>query len=522
MSAAGQALFDGLNASAERRSACVALEESDGTSITYEALHNLAGRVRDYVRLHRGGRGERVGLCMTKSIDAVAAVFGVLKAGAAYVPCDPHAPPSRNAFILADCQVKLAFVEERLAEDLARELEKLGAFIPLFIIGTSAGGAALSDAIDRARHNTPLPKTADAQPEPDDLAYILYTSGSTGRPKGVMLTHRNAVSFVQWCSETFRPTVEDRFSSHAPFHFDLSILDIYVPIQHGATLVLVAHELGKEPSRLADFIDRKRITAWYSAPSILSLMAQFGDLPSRGYDALRLVLFAGEVFPIRHLRILRQQWPRPRFFNLYGPTETNVCTFFEVPAQIPAERSEPYPIGKICSHLSSRVVDEDGMDVIGRDRGELCIAGPAVTPGYWGRPEQTAKAFWNDEDGLQWYRTGDVVSLGEDQDYLFHGRRDRMVKKRGYRVELGEIESCLYAHPRVGQAAVVAVETSEGLSIKAFVCMRAAQRPSLIALKQYCSGKIPLYMIPDVFVFPDSLPTTSTDKIDYEALKQLV
>ena len=208
-----------------------------------------------------------------------------------------------------------------------------------------------------------------------------------------MLTHRNAVSFVQWCSEIFRPTAEDRFSSHAPFHFDLSILDIYVPIQHAATLVLVAHELGKEPSRLADFIDRKRITVWYSAPSILSLMAQFGDLLSRGYEALRLVLFAGEVFPIGHLRSLREQWPQPRFCNLYGPTETNVCTFLEVPAQIPAERSEPYPIGTTCSHLSSRVIDEDGMDVIGSARGELCIAGPAVTPGNWRRPKQTAKVF---------------------------------------------------------------------------------------------------------------------------------
>jgi amino acid adenylation domain-containing protein len=518
---ARQALFDGLNASAKTRSTCVAVEESDGTSITYEALHSLAGRVRDYVRLFGGGQGERVGLCMTKSIDAVTVVFGVLKGGAAYVPCDPHAPPSRNAFILADCQVKLAFVEERLAGDLKRELEKLGASISLFIIGTPGGGAALSQAIDRTHHNTPIPKTADAQPEPDDLAYILYTSGSTGRPKGVMLTHRNAVSFVQWCSETFRPAVGDRFSSHAPFHFDLSILDIYVPIQHGATLVLVGHELGKEPSHLADFIDQKRITVWYSAPSILSLMAQLGDLRSRGYEALRLVLFAGEVFPIRHLRSLREQWPQARFFNLYGPTETNVCTFLEVPAQIPAERSEPYPIGTTCSHLASRVIDEDGMEVFGSGRGELCIAGPAVTSGYWRRPEQTAKAFMNGDNGRQWYRTGDVVSLDEHGDYLFHGRRDRMVKKRGYRVELGEIESCLYTHPSIRQAAVVAVETDEGLSIKAFVCTRDAQRLSLIALKQYCSGKIPLYMIPDVFVFRDSLPTTSTDKIAYEALKEL-
>ena len=140
---------------------------------------------------------------------------------------------------------------------------------------------------------------------------------------------------------------------------------------------------------------------------------------------------------------------------------------------------------------------------------------------YSGCPEQTAKAFGNDEEGRQWYRTGDVVALDEHRDYLFHGRRDRMGKQRGHRIELGEIESCLYAHPSVQQATAVAVETGEGLSIKAFLCTRDAQRPSLIALKQDRSGKIPLYMIPDVFVFRDSLPTTSTDKVAYEALKQL-
>jgi non-ribosomal peptide synthetase component F len=145
--------------------------------------------------------------------------------------------------------------------------------------------------------------------DPGDLAYILYTSGSTGKPKGVMLSHENAVSFVDWCSESFAPTAADRFSSHAPFHFDLSILDIHVCLKHGATLVLIGEDIGKDAPRLAQLIADERISIWYSAPSILALLAQFGGLAKHDYSSLRQVLFAGEVFAVKHLRALCELWP---------------------------------------------------------------------------------------------------------------------------------------------------------------------------------------------------------------------
>lgn len=197
-----------------------------------------------------------------------------------------------------------------------------------------------------------------------DLAYILYTSGSTGKPKGVMLSHENAVSFVNWCSETFAPIAADRFSSHAPFHFDLSILDLHVCLKHGATLVLIGEDIGKDAPRLAQLIADERISIWYSAPSILALLAQYGSLARHDYSALRQVLFAGEVFPVKHLRMLCELLPGARYFNLYGPTETNVCTWYEVPLPVPPERTTPYPIGYVCSHLRARVFDEHGAAVV--------------------------------------------------------------------------------------------------------------------------------------------------------------
>ncbi len=508
-----------LDASAQRDPDRGAVETPEGGCISYGALSELSDRVRDRLRQLGVQPGDRVGFCCAKSIDAVAIIFGVLKAGAAYVPTDPTAPASRNAYIFADCQVKVAFIEDRLAGPLEAELQKLGAAPQRVTLRGAGDGSPLAAALDQADAEKPASPTPTNRPGPDDLAYILYTSGSTGYPKGVMLSHRNAVSYVDWCSEVFQPTAANRFSSHAPFHFDLSILDIYLPIKHGATLVLIGHELGKEPVRLAAFIAERRLTHWYSAPSILSLLAQYGNLPRYDFSALRAVLFAGEVFPVRHLRALKELWPQPRYYNLYGPTETNVCTWYEIPAVIPPERTQPYPIGKTCSHLRARVVDPDGHDVPQGEEGELCIAGPSVLLGYWNRAEQTARAFLPTSDGDRWYRTGDVVYEDEAGDFIFRGRRDRMVKRRGYRIELDEIEACLYRHPAVRQAAVIAQENDEGVRIQAFVCSRDGQKLSVIALKTFCSEHLPVYMVPDMFDFPPSLPTTSTDKVDYQKLK---
>jgi acyl-coenzyme A synthetase/AMP-(fatty) acid ligase len=214
--------------------------------------------------------------------------------------------------------------------------------------------------------------------------------------------------------------------------------------------------------------------------------------------------------------------PAPRYFNLYGPTETNVCTWYEVAMPVPDERSKPYPIGHVCSHLRARVLDEAGADVARGSEGELCIAGPGVMQGYWSLPEQTARGFWNDAGGERWYRTGDVVTEADDGCYTYLGRRDRMVKRRGYRVELGEIEAALYKHPRIKEAAVVALPDADaGVTIVAHLAAHDGKPPGLIEMKRHCAQNMPLYMIPDRFAWRDSLPKTSTDKIDYQGLKAL-
>jgi amino acid adenylation domain-containing protein len=512
-----------LDRSAARYPERPAVEEAaTGHVISYRELAELSNRLRD--RLHHLGvrPGDRVGLYLRKSIDAVVAIFGILKAGAAYVPVDPGAPMSRNAYILNDCAVTIVIAERRFEAPLRAELARSGGRPRLLLLQGVEGGVPMQEALRREDEAAAAPAAETIASSADDLAYVLYTSGSTGRPKGVMLSQRNAMSFVEWCADTFAPQPEDRFSSHAPFHFDLSIFDLYVPLQHGATVVLIGEETGKEPVGLAALIAERGLSVWYSAPSILSLLAQYGKLDRYDYTSLRLVLFAGEVFPVKHLRTLKTLLPQPRYFNLYGPTETNVCTFYEIPARIPEERTQPFPIGRACAHLRTQVVDPEGQAVRPGDEGELCVSGPAVMQGYWNLSEHNARAFLDDPSGQRWYRTGDVVAEDADGNYLFWGRRDRMVKRRGYRVELGEIEATLYRHPVIQEAAVIALrDESEEVRIKAFLSCEGAKRPSLIELKRFCAENLPLYMVPDGFSFQASLPKTSTDKIDYERLRAL-
>jgi amino acid adenylation domain-containing protein len=512
-------LHEYLTASARRRPDHVAIEDPGVAEITYRELDALSNRVRDRLRRLGVRRGDRVGLALRKSIDSVAAIFGIQKCGAVHVPVDASGPAERASLIFEDCSIRAAFVEDRLEPTLReRTRNREVAWLPLDF---DAGPLPLTRALDEFPGGDPDGDGSNEGREADGLAYILYTSGSTGTPKGVMISQRNATAFVDWCSDTFAPSEDDRFSSHAPFHFDLSILDIYVPLKHGATLVLISEANGKDPLTLAELASKRRITSWYSTPSILSLMTQFGRMERHDWSALKTVHFAGEVFPIKHLRALKERVPRARYFNLYGPTETNVCTFHQIPPEIPPSRTAPFPIGRPCAHYSHRVVDPAGRDVPRGQEGELWIGGPGVMMGYWNAPDRDAEVFRYDASGREWYRTGDIVVEPADGNLVFVGRRDRMVKKRGYRIELAEIEAALYRHPQVREAAVVASRgDDDAILIRAFLSVRGS-RPSIVQLKRFCAEHLLDYMIPDRFVVLDGLPKTSTDKTDYQALKEM-
>ncbi len=514
------------------------VESSSGRHIRYSELEDQVSRLAFQFQSQGISRGHRVGIWLPKSIESVATIHASLRVGAAHVPVDPLAPAARAATIFSLAGVSAAVVHKSFVESLKNAWPpELANHFPTLIIVEDHADNAADTPIDFSQNqitwchlqeiSAPATITPADQPE-SDLAYILFTSGSTGQPKGVMLTHENAWCFLDWCEREIAPADTDVFASHAPLHFDLSVFDLYISVLHAAPLVLIDEQMAKDPVRLADYLKASPISVWYSAPSILAMMVEHGGLATPlpeqplPWPGPRITLFAGEVFPVAPLKLLRMCWPSSSFWNLYGPTETNVCTAYKAPASLEYLAS-PLPIGPVCTPLEARIVDAEGADVNLGEKGELVIYGPRVMAGYFGRDDLTNAAFFTTADGRLWYRTGDLVVDDGTGNFIFHGRRDRMVKKRGYRIELGEIESALYRNDGIQRAAVVAIpsETS-GLRIAAFVAMKPDRPASIIAVKRHCSTHLPQYMIPDDIKFLPELPTTSTDKIDYPALKKII
>ena len=511
-------LHDLLQASARRHPKHDAVVDEVGT-LSYGELDRESNRLANLLLSTGVRRGDRVGLLLEKSRRALVAIYGVLKAGAGYVPLDPLSPAARSAAILSDCGVRV-LVSEESRSDPWTGLEGAGLDT---VVGLDAGDGMTGGPAGAAVIGTgALEACTDADPAVPaidlDLAYVLYTSGSTGMPKGVMLSHRNAMTFVEWTAERFGVNAEDRLASHAPLHFDLSVFDLFAAAQAGATVVLIPHEVALFPAELGRYLEEHRVTVLYAVPSALTALTLRGGLEPGSLPDMRAVLFAGEPFPAKHLRSLMANLPHAAFFNLYGPTETNVCTYFHV--EEPPDPSEEIPIGGPAPNTEVFALAEDGRICGPEEIGELHVRGANVTSGYWSDPERTAQVLIRDPRrgaaGDPVYRTGDLVRLDDAGRYWFLGRRDAQVKSRGYRIELGEIERVLLAHPGVAECAVVAFP--DELITNRIAAILVAPGLALPELRRFGASRLPAYMLPQEFALVDDLPRTSTGKIDRRRL----
>ena len=462
--------------------------------------------------------GDRVGLYLPKSLHAVVGIYGILKAGAAYVPIDPSTKATRASYIAGNCDVKHlisvvgkksmwpAFAESGVENVLVMDGDPALDIEGLHVHGQSWIGDAAEPELPRLISQ--------------DLAYILYTSGSTGNPKGVMLTHRNCLSFVEWAVDEYDVSSSDRLSSHAPFHFDLSTFDLYAAAVAGASVFLVPKAVSLLPVEIKKFIESREISVWYSVPSILTMLVEMGGLEQGDLPSLRTLLFAGEVFPTKYLSRLMGRLPSVQFANLYGPTETNVCTAYTVPA-LPDEDGPTISIGAAIADVETFVVDDkDNLVAVG-EVGELLVRGPTVMAGYWGDDEMTSRKLTSspipNHLGDPVYRTGDLVEELPDGNYRFVGRRDNQIKSRGYRIELGDIEAALNAHPVVLEAVAVAV-ADELISNRIVSFVSIGEQVTESELQHFCGERVPKYMVPEAIHIRQALPKTSTGKIDRQAL----
>jgi amino acid adenylation domain-containing protein len=484
-------------------------------TISYTELDARSDEIAAVLRQNGAQPGNRVGVFSRKDVDAVVSIYGVLKAGCAYVPIDTRMGPNKVAAVLSDADLAALILDPALSQ-------KLQALITSdlcpWLVEASSHGNILS-----------FPRRAASSPTfsaDSPLAYILYTSGSTGVPKGVQHTHASALAFVSWAATEFGISSSDRLSCHAPLHFDLTTFDLFVSVLTGACVVLIPDDIAIFPREVASLIETEKITVWYSVPFALIQLLQHGNLGDRQLS-LREVFFAGERFPPAQLRELAAVLPGVGLTNFFGPTETNVCTYHRLaPEDVTSD--EFCPIGMPCPYDTIIVVDETGHKVAAGQVGELLVGGASVMTGYMNRPELNERVFVTrptDEGKTErFFRTGDLVTSPEDGPMRFHGRGDRQVKVRGFRIELDEIEAALAnCSGVVAAAAWIEQSNSSFAEVRAAVSVDPAYAaPTSDELIVQIRRHLNQAAVPARAAVLQDLPRTINGKVDYDALAKLL
>lgn len=529
----------GLQAVLQRGVHQALLKWPDAWPLLRDAGHELSyGDCRQWVSTAREQLladcgGQAVAIWMDKQALYAQCILATLFSGARYLPLDGAQPVERVQAIVADARPALLILDAAHAELWlqAQAQRRDPDTRPTRLLVLSEQTPALeawADAWAEAQGRWLSPKLTGLPPgpalqeeriDPGAVAAILYTSGSTGLPKGVQLSQLNVLNFVSWAAQTLGLQHEDRLLNLASFNFDLSTFDLFAALQAGAS-VYISHESElRHMARLGELLEQQAATVVYGVPSTFGLLLRSGVLTPERQSALRHLIFAGEVMPKPLLQALAAQLPRVcRLYNFYGPTETNVCLWHPVSAEDLASDG-PVPIGRPIRGAEVWLQDESGRHIVEEGhQGEIWVAGDCVTPGYWQRPDDAN----SQQHRLGRHATGDQGSWHRGS-LLYHGRRDRMVKIHGFRVELGEIEAALARQSQLAECAVLALPGASGTRLlAAYVPREGCCVPGTLALKQHCASLLPAYMVPQQWVALAQLPKNANGKIDLRRLQALI
>ena len=493
-------IHHGFEARAAAAPAAVAAE-FEGTEVSYAELSRRASQVARRLRELGVGPEVLVGVCMQTGLDRLAALLGIWKAGGGYVPLDPAAPADRLSFMIADTAMPVLLTDDASAASLP------ATSATMINLDTEAERIA---ALDGANLD-------DTGVTPASVAYVIYTSGSTGQPKGVVVEHRQAINFLHGMVRAWRIGPDSAVLSFAAVTFDVSVMDMFMPLLAGARIVLAAPPTLHSPPRLAELIRDRHVTFACLPPAVLNL------LTGEQFPELRTLLSAGEELTSELLRA----WLRPglEIYNGYGPTECSIGSTF---MRLEPTTQLPPPIGRPKPNYRAYVLDAHLNPVPVGVTGELHIGGAGVARGYLNRPDLTRDRFipdpFSDDPRARLYKTGDLVRRRADGTIGFVGRADNQVKIRGLRIELGEIEAALTAYPGIAQAVVI-VSTDPAGEKQLAAYLRAASDspgtsppPTPAELRAHLARGLPAYMIPAHLILLDRLPLTTNGKIDKAAL----
>lgn len=496
-------------AAAAKSSEAVAVE-ADGRAYSYTRLAGWSDAVCSTLRSRGVGRGDRVALRMHPGAGAIAAMLGILKSGAAYVPLDVRNPPSRNEFIITDSRVA-AFVGDPEG------------------CNPHAVPVVDQDDVSGMHDRKPEPSDTGSKLLPQDTAYIIYTSGTTGRPKGVPVRHGSVAALLSATSGLFSLSSRDRWLLFHSIAFDFSVWEVWGALSTGARLVVLPHWTARSPESSLRVIAEREITVLSQTPTAFGALAAAAIREGIDLPKLRYIVFGGEKLTPTVVRPWSRRFGlrQPRLVNMYGITETTVHATGHELTEDDLE-GEDSCIGRLLPGFTARVVAEDGQDVADGERGELWLAGPQVADGYIDRPELTAERFptapaSDGSFGLRYYRSGDVVSRRSGGDLVYHGRADLQVKLRGHRIELSDVETAVRSHDSVVDAVTWVREFKSGDErlVCAYTTAGEATSPDARALRRHVKALLPSYMQPSSYQLLPVLPRTVNGKVDRAAVVRI-
>jgi amino acid adenylation domain-containing protein len=488
-------LHSAFERQAERNPHGIAVEHHD-EKMTYKTLNERSNQLAHHLRELGAGPDILVGICVNRSVEMLVAALGVLKSGGAYIPLDPDFPAERLSYMLQHSEARILITEQSLIEALPQ----------------NACSTVLMDR-DRDLISHKNTKNPVVETGSHHLAYVIYTSGSTGVPKGVMIPHIAAVNFLASMSKTPGMEEQDSLLAVTTLSFDISILELFLPLTVGAKTVIVDRETASDGKLLVNAIDDSNATIMQATPATWRLLL---SVNWQGAENLK-ALCGGEAFPSDLAKELLGRCAE--VWNMYGPTETTVwSTCYRV-----MEATEPVPIGRPIDNTCVYILDEKKQPVPIGVPGELYIGGAGVARGYLKQPEMTTERFIPDpfepNDSARMYKTGDLCRYLPDGRIQYLNRMDNQVKLSGFRIELGEIESALIQHPLISETAVVLQgESYENQRLVAYIVPENNEKPAVDALRAFLQKSLPYYMLPSQFVYLEELPLTPNNKVDRKAL----
>ncbi|NTT08107.1 amino acid adenylation domain-containing protein [Pseudomonas aeruginosa] len=465
--------------------------------LDYAELNRRANRLA-HALIERGVGADRlVGVAMERSIEMVVALMAILKAGGAYVPVDPEYPEERQAYMLEDSGVQLLLSQSHLKLPLAQGVQR---------IDLDQADAWLEN---HAENNPGIELNGE------NLAYVIYTSGSTGKPKGAGNRHSALSNRLCWMQQAYGLGVGDTVLQKTPFSFDVSVWEFFWPLMSGARLVVAAPGDHRDPAKLVALINREGVDTLHFVPSMLQAFLQDEDVVS--CTSLKRIVCSGEALPADAQQQVFAKLPQAGLYNLYGPTEAAIDVTHWTCVE---EGKDAVPIGRPIANLACYILDGNLEPVPVGVLGELYLAGRGLARGYHQRPGLTAERFVASPfvAGERMYRTGDLARYRADGVIEYAGRIDHQVKLRGLRIELGEIEARLLEHPRVREAAVLAVD---GRQLVGYVVLESEGGDWREALAAHLAASLPEYMVPAQWLALERMPLSPNGKLDRKALPKI-